>query len=184
MAVGKRKRFEIFKRDGFQCMYCGGTPPQIVLQCDHIHPVSLGGNDDPENLITSCEDCNSGKSNIPLEMVSRPLAEQQLRQIELKEQFNEYNRFMEEQRELENEKVEDIGRYWFDTIKGKKANLIFTAIRANSIRTFLKKLPFVEVKEAVELAICRKPCKIKDDGDTWKYFCGICWTKIKRLEGE
>lgn len=184
MAVGKRTRFEIFKRDGFQCMYCGKTPPQAVLECDHIHPVSLGGSDDTENLITSCEDCNRGKSNIPLESVSKTLIEQQQRQIELKQQFSEYNQFLEQQREVEDERVEQIGTFWFDSIKRKKSNLIFAGTRISSVRTFLRKLPFVEVKEAVELAISRKPCTIKNDHDTWKYFCGICWTKIKRLGGE
>jgi len=62
-AVGKKTRFEVFKRDSFTCQYCGAKAPDVVLHADHIHPVSKGGGNDLLNLITSCEGCNSGKSN-------------------------------------------------------------------------------------------------------------------------
>lgn len=184
MAVSKRTRFEIFKRDGFTCIYCGRTPPQAVLQCDHIHPVSLGGSDHETNLVTSCEDCNSGKSNVVLQSDSAPLVEQQQRMIELKLQFDEFNSFLEEIREKEDLHIEEIGTYWHDTIKGRKSNLVFAGARVSSIRNFLKKLPFTEVMESAEIALSRKPCTLKNDHKAWKYFCGICWTKIKRKESQ
>lgn len=59
--IGKKIRFEVFKRDSFKCQYCGRSSPEIVLVIDHINPVSSGGKDDITNLITSCFDCNSGK---------------------------------------------------------------------------------------------------------------------------
>lgn len=60
-AIGKRLRFSIFERDLFTCQYCGKTPPKVVLHIDHIIPVVAGGTNDPENLRTSCSDCNLGK---------------------------------------------------------------------------------------------------------------------------
>src|SRR5476649_2779049 len=57
----KRVRFEILKRDNFACRYCGAKPPDVVLHCDHVHPVSRGGKNELENLVTSCRDCNAGK---------------------------------------------------------------------------------------------------------------------------
>lgn len=66
MAVGVRLRFEIFKRDDFTCRYCGRRSPEVVLEVDHIIPVADGGIDDPINLATSCWECNSGKSSVPL----------------------------------------------------------------------------------------------------------------------
>lgn len=55
-------RFEILKRDGFRCRYCGaGRFHQVALQVDHIHPVSKGGLTVPDNLVTACEPCNKGK---------------------------------------------------------------------------------------------------------------------------
>jgi hypothetical protein len=73
MAIGKSLRFEIFARDGFVCQYCGKRPPDTVLEVDHIHPVSKGGDDDPINLITSCFDCNRGKrAKVISEIAPRP----------------------------------------------------------------------------------------------------------------
>ena len=62
MAIQKKKRFEVFKRDGFQCAYCGRTHRAVGLECDHIEPKSKGGSDDINNLITACFDCNRGKT--------------------------------------------------------------------------------------------------------------------------
>jgi hypothetical protein len=61
ITIPKKIRFEIFKRDKFKCQYCGHSAPEILLQIDHITPVSKGGNNDLLNLITSCFDCNNGK---------------------------------------------------------------------------------------------------------------------------
>lgn len=56
-------RFEILKRDGFRCRYCGaGRKQGAVLQVDHIKPKAAGGTDDPANLTTACDDCNAGKA--------------------------------------------------------------------------------------------------------------------------
>lgn len=65
-ALSKRVRFEVFKRDGFRCAYCGSTPLDGALHVDHVAPVAGGGSDEPANLITSCAACNLGKSDIPL----------------------------------------------------------------------------------------------------------------------
>ena len=66
-AISKKLRFEIYKRDKFTCQYCGRKAPDVVLNIDHIEPIANGGTNDILNLLTSCFDCNSGKSNIPLD---------------------------------------------------------------------------------------------------------------------
>lgn len=63
MAISKRLRFEILKRDGFKCRYCGKPAAERELRVDHVTPVALGGRDEPSNLVASCEPCNSGKSS-------------------------------------------------------------------------------------------------------------------------
>jgi hypothetical protein len=62
-STGKRTRFEVFKRDGFTCQYCGAQPPDAVLVLDHIEPVAGGGASTIDNLITACEPCNQGKAD-------------------------------------------------------------------------------------------------------------------------
>jgi hypothetical protein len=60
-STGKKLRFEVFKRDSFTCQYCGRKAPDVVLNVDHVSPVSKGGGNNILNLITSCSDCNGGK---------------------------------------------------------------------------------------------------------------------------
>src|SRR3990167_9842255 len=65
---GKRlkKRFLILKRDKFTCQYCGRKAPNVILEIDHIHPKSKDGENNIENLITACLECNNGKRDILL----------------------------------------------------------------------------------------------------------------------
>lgn len=64
-----RMRFEILKRDGFQCQYCGRSPKidGCKLVIDHIIPRAKGGLNEIFNLITSCQECNLGKSDVLIE---------------------------------------------------------------------------------------------------------------------
>lgn len=65
--IPTRMRFEVLKRDGFKCRYCGCTPSDgAKLHVDHIVPVSKGGKDEMDNFRTACETCNIGKSDIEL----------------------------------------------------------------------------------------------------------------------
>jgi hypothetical protein len=61
IAVSRRLRFFVLHRDGFRCRYCGHGADTVELQVDHVIPVARGGTNDPENLVASCFDCNSGK---------------------------------------------------------------------------------------------------------------------------
>ncbi len=55
-------RFEILKRDDYRCQMCGVTAKDgATLEIDHIHPVSKGGTNEPDNLQVLCRDCNAGK---------------------------------------------------------------------------------------------------------------------------
>ena len=60
-SISPKTRFEVFKRDGFTCKYCGRRSPDTVLEVDHVTPVSSGGHNGQENLVTSCFYCNRGK---------------------------------------------------------------------------------------------------------------------------
>lgn len=62
--IPKRLRYEILRRDGHTCRYCGASAPNVRLTVDHVLPRVLGGNNDPTNLVTACVDCNSGKTSI------------------------------------------------------------------------------------------------------------------------
>jgi hypothetical protein len=67
--IGSRKRFKVFRRDGYKCQLCGRNPSEdrVKLHVDHKTPVSKGGSNAMSNLWTLCQDCNFGKSDLPLE---------------------------------------------------------------------------------------------------------------------
>lgn len=52
----------LFQRDGHLCLYCGGHFPKSELSRDHVTPVSRGGLDTWNNLVTACVRCNSHKA--------------------------------------------------------------------------------------------------------------------------
>lgn len=61
--ITKKIRFAVMKRDNFTCQYCGAHGEGVVLEVDHIIPISKGGTSDMDNLITACFDCNRGKGS-------------------------------------------------------------------------------------------------------------------------
>lgn len=96
-SLSKSLRFEVLKRDGFRCLYCGSTPLQSALRVDHVVPVAEGGGDEPSNLITSCFDCNSGKAARRLEDHRLPVGDSDTA-MEHAEQIRDY---LAAQREIE-----------------------------------------------------------------------------------
>ena len=66
-ALSLKVRFQIFDRDGFTCKYCGKSPRDgVVLEVDHVNPVANGGENDIDNLVTACWECNHGKGKVEL----------------------------------------------------------------------------------------------------------------------
>lgn len=66
-SLSPSRRFEVLRRDGFTCTYCGRQPPEVSLQVDHVIPWSKGGTHDLANLRTACVECNLGKSDALLD---------------------------------------------------------------------------------------------------------------------
>lgn len=65
LMTNKLREF-IKQRDDFTCCNCGNsihTEPNLLLEIDHIIPVSKGGVTVEENLQTLCWKCNRAKSN-------------------------------------------------------------------------------------------------------------------------
>jgi 5-methylcytosine-specific restriction endonuclease McrA len=68
----------LFARDRYCCQYCGR--PQATLKMresltrDHVVPLSRGGTNDWNNVVTACSPCNTRKANhLPSEIGMHPL---------------------------------------------------------------------------------------------------------------
>ena len=173
MSLSKKVRFEVFKRDKFTCQYCGSTPPNVVLEVDHILPKSKQGKDDIDNLITSCFDCNRGKSNNLLTSIPRTIKEKSDKEEEKLMQLKEYNKILKRRMnnlKKQSNKISDIYNKHFE---GFELSEYFIN---TSLIPFLKKIPFENVKEYMQIACLRLG---RNEDAAIKYFCGICWRSIK-----
>lgn len=169
--ISKKTRFETFKRDGFVCQYCGNHPPAVLLQVDHINPVKLGGSNDMDNLITSCQPCNIGKTATPLNIIPQSLAEKSADVAEREDQIRGYNEIMQGRRDRIEHEAWEVAE---DLIPGAMAGIARSKMA--SIRNFTKTLGLNECLEAAEIA---RRKYLYSDNKRFLYFCGICWNKIK-----
>ncbi|KUJ83517.1 HNH endonuclease [Microbulbifer flavimaris] len=67
----------LFFRDAHTCLYCGKDFILAELTRDHVQPVSRGGKDVWENVVTACRRCNQHKGNrllqdIDMELLALP----------------------------------------------------------------------------------------------------------------
>lgn len=122
--ISKKTRFEVFKRDGFKCQYCGASAPDVVLQVDHIEPVSKGGGDDVMNFVTACQPCNSGKSDRRLSDSSAVgLQRAQLQDLnERREQIEMMLKWRDSLKGIKDLELQAVVRAWNDRTAPYKLN--------------------------------------------------------------
>ncbi len=181
MPLSKKTRFEVFKRDKFTCQYCGHTPPKVTLEVDHIKPKSKKGSDDINNLITACFDCNRGKSNIELNQLPKTL-KINAELIEEKElQYKEYQKLLRRRHNRIRKEIDSIDELYNKYFEGHNLKERFLL---TSVKRFINELGLVTTKEAAQVAFskfsdCDGMYTSKDADDSIRYFCGICWHKIR-----
>tara|TARA_B110000046_G_scaffold154358_1_gene164269 strand:+ start:2510 stop:3019 length:510 start_codon:yes stop_codon:yes gene_type:complete len=69
-------RENIFKRDGYVCVYCGNDKRKN-LTIDHVVPQSKGGPNTWDNLVSACKRCNNQKASLTLEEYGKPIPKPQ-----------------------------------------------------------------------------------------------------------
>lgn len=173
MSISKKLRFEVFKRDDFQCQYCGKSSPHIVLEIDHIIPKSEGGENNLENLTTSCFNCNRGKGKALLEDYREGTdpTEQAVLLLERERQLKEYNEVVKIARKRKLNDYDEISRYWKKSFPGFN----FYWFPSGLINRALDFIPKEKILEAIDT------CKFghrKEEGKSWgesirSYFFGI-----------
>lgn len=174
--ISKKLRFDIFKRDNFSCQYCGAKTPNVVLEVDHIKPVKNGGTNDLNNLITSCFDCNRGKSCNELISLPKTLVDNTKILKEKKAQYAAYLKAVKDLKDLQDGTIDYVDNIFSEAFEGF---CLTDKFRYTTVRNFIEKLGHVEVGNAMYKACA----KINYDSEqALKYFCGICWNMINNRE--
>lgn len=148
--ISPKIRFEVFKRDSFRCQYCGRSAPEIVLELDHIEPHSKGGSDEILNLITSCWECNNGKSNRLLgdDTVLKKQRDQLEELQQRREQLDMMLRWRNENVDLAEKAIEAFAAAYRQRVVGWHLNESGTA----SARKLVKKFGLARALEALDRA--------------------------------
>lgn len=169
--ISKKTRFEVFKRDGFRCQYCGAHPPEVILHVDHITAVAIGGENDQDNLVTSCEPCNLGKGARPLSVSPQSLSDKAKMIAEREEQLLGYQAIAEARRN----RIED--EVWRVLALLNGGRRVDSAPRDEyaSVQRFIEALGLHEVLEAADIAMGAS----HSYKGPFRYFCGVCWNKIR-----
>lgn len=183
MALSKRLRFEVMRRDNHTCRYCGRSAPEVKLTVDHVLPVALGGQDEPTNLVTACVDCNSGKSSMTAdhEKVDAVSAEA-LRWADAIKKASQMRAAEAHQYDAE---VAAFDQHWLG-FHTKQPKTIYEEIPLErerewekSVRKFLALGVSPErLNEFIDVAMAAKIQSYK----VWRYFCGCAWNEVKRIQ--
>lgn len=166
-ALSKRTRFNIFKRDGFTCQYCGAHPPGVILHVDHITPVAEGGTSDIDNLVTACEPCNLGKGAVSLSVVPQSLAEKAAKTKEREEQIIGYEAVLAAKRD----RLESQAWTVIEVLMPGRDSV--PRDQFISIKRFVDELGVSAVLTAAERAVSGVA------RDPFRYFCGTCWDELR-----
>jgi hypothetical protein len=172
-AMSQKTRFEVFKRDKFTCQYCGAHPPGVLLHVDHILAVAAGGGNQMDNLITACAPCNLGKGARDLSVAPQSMADRAAETKEREEQLQGYQQIFEAKRK----RLED--ETWLVLYVLLGGNPQVRTDEFISTKRFIEKLGYHEVFDAAEIAVNTSSVHRRN---LFKYFCGICWNRIREAE--
>lgn len=178
MSIAKRLRFEILRRDGYRCRYCGADDNLVV---DHVLPEALGGLTEAANLVTACQPCNVGKSStapdgVIVEDVVHD-AQRWARAVAMAAEM----RACDHRLVLDGLRLIDDAWGRWRTGSGKNEQPIpRPSDWQRSIQQFMELgLPIEAMERFIIAAMSAQQIH---STDTWVYFCGCCWKEIRGLQ--
>lgn len=178
MAVSKRLRYEIFRRDNHMCRYCGGAAPDVTLTVDHVLPVALGGGDDPSNLVAACKDCNAGKAaSNPDEPLIDQVSDDAVRWAKavdaaVRKVHADFAAVQKARDEFDS--AWSKWTYSNGSVVPRPANWPDTVdlLRARGLSSSL-------MEECIRIAMARPGIEAEQ---RFKYFCGVSWRKVSTID--
>ena len=183
MTAPARMRFEVLRRDGFRCRYCGTAAEDgATLHVDHVIPESLGGETHPRNLVAACAGCNAGKSSTTLDS----------EHVEQIDAANE--RHAAALRQAIDAAVngnpggltaDDISRFTFEWFKyslenGSEIPLPAPSEVVPTINTWIRR--GFTLPDLVALVAPAMRGKNVRPENRWRYFCGVVWNTLSDAE--
>lgn len=175
MPVSKRVRFEVLRRDGHTCRYCGATAPGATLTVDHVVPTALGGTDSPSNLVTACRECNAGKAAIaPDQTLVDGVSADAERWARAMEKAGENARENGKRIDAYLAAVADVVDWYSDREKP-------TDWRESITQFHNAGLPVESMRRALQIG-ADKPGIAWDQ--RWRYACGAAWNMLTELQAE
>jgi hypothetical protein len=134
-------------------------------------PVSKRGGNNIDNLYTACFDCNRGKSNTELSTTTKTIEEKLVILREKELQYTEFKKFNDKINQRINADIREVEDIYSSIFAGWEFSDKFRL----SVKPFIVSLGVQDVRGAMEKACT----KMKREDHALKYFCGICWNKIK-----
>ena len=175
MALSKRLRYEVLRRDSHTCRYCGATAPDVKLTVDHVVPTALGGTDESSNLVAACAGCNSGKAatNPDAPLVADVAADAVRWSAAIKQAAENM--------------LDELGRRTavYDAFHAAWTSWTTTPPelpgdwRASVDQFIGAGLPMPVLIECVDLAMGNG--KVRPD-NVFRYMCGIAWNRVSELQ--
>lgn len=175
--ISRRLRFEILRRDNNTCRYCHATDTALTI--DHVVPVALGGTDDPANLVAACSDCNAGKSSSsPDAALVEQVTDDALRWSAA---MQVAAGLMQDQLQEEWDYAAALDDEWSGWTCGyDKRPVPRPSDWRESANAWRRAgLPVELMVDAARRALGNTKV---GPGDTWKYFCGIAWKRITKIQ--
>lgn len=176
VAVSKRLRFEIFRRDNHICYYCGRRPPEVELTIDHVVPTALGGSDVASNLVAACQECNGGKTSIAPDS---PLVAQ------VDEDAARWSAAMQAaiaKAEADHAAVAIYRDEFYDAWDSYRRPALLEENWRQSVENFRTRgLPIGLLTSAVHRAMAMP--QVKPDVK-FKYMCKVAWNRIREIEND
>lgn len=187
MAVSRRLRFEVLRRDGHTCRYCGAQAPDVKLTVDHVTPTALGGKDEPGNLVTACAGCNGGKSSIaPDSPLVADVAADALRWAQARATALESWREQRAALSADLDVFSSAWDVWGIGEDDERRNVPRDSDWTLSVEQWLDQGFSVDDLVALIPKAMRGPKRRSDTGiawsDRWRYYCGVIWRTLDEIQ--
>lgn len=182
MTVSRRLRFEVLRRDGHTCRYCGAKAPDVNLTVDHVVPSALGGSDEPSNLVTACAECNGGKSSIsPDQPIVEDVADSALR-------WASAMRFVAEDRAQRRDELQEEldffeerwDRWQYGPEDDRKSVPKDPGWDVTVKRWLAAGLTLDDLDALIDVAMQSKAIV----REKWRYFAGCAWRELTEMQAE